>query len=170
MPRNQSKSSGYLEDFITDSSFNAGASERNMYKAAAEASFIGTFSVSATFSSSSTRDQTTVNEYKKRIQRKVVNSKGGDVFILGGHMEAWQASVKANPAIIRRAIENLTYFIHADKLPELTEIALTKVRTEIDDAINTYVKMNTIQGCMNRNSPSFNWIANTDDGSCAPVQ
>lgn len=158
------------EDFISDSSFYASTSEKKMYKAAAEASFKATFSVSASFSSSSAQNQTTVNEYKNKIHRKIVSSKGGDVFILGGHMEAWQASVKANPAIIRRAIENLTYFIHADKLPELTEIALTKVRQEIDAAINTYVEMNTIRGCMNRNSPSFNWIANLEDSSCAPAQ
>lgn len=158
------------EDFISHSNYYSTASERKMYKAAAEASFLGTFSLSASFSSSSTQNQATANEYKKRIERKVVNSRGGDVFILGNHMEAWQASVKQNPAIIRRAIENLTYFIHADKLPELTEIALTKVRKEIDEAINTYVEMNTIRGCMDRNSPSFNWIANVDDSSCAPVQ
>ena len=158
------------EDFIADSNYYTTKSEQSLFKAAAEASFMGTFSLSASFSSSSNQNQATVNEYKKKIQRKVVNSKGGNVFILGGHMEAWQASVKANPAIIRRAIENLTYFIHGDKLPELTEIALTKVRKEIDAAINTYVEMNTIRGCMNRNSPSFNWIANVEDSSCAPAQ
>ncbi len=158
------------EDFISRSNYQLSTADKNTYKAAAEASFLGTFSLSASFSSGSAQSQSAMNEYKKRIERKVVNSKGGDVFILGGHMEAWQASVKKNPAIIRRAIENITYFIHEDKLPELTEIALTKVRKVIDEAVNTYVEMNTIRGCMNRDSPSFNWIANVDDSSCAPVQ
>ncbi len=158
------------EDFISHSSYDTSTSEKDMYKAAAEVSFLSTFSISASFSSGSSRSEAAINEYKQKIERKVVNSKGGDVFILGAHMEAWQASVKKSPAIIQRAIENLTYFIHADKLPELTEIALTKVRKEIDQAINTYVEMNTIRGCMNRNSPSFNWIANVDDSSCAPVE
>jgi hypothetical protein len=155
------------EDFISHSSFFSSTSEMKGYKAAAKASFLGTFSLSASYSS--TQNQATVDEYKKKIERKVVNSKGGDVFILGNHMEAWQASIKTSPAIIQRAIENLTYFIHTDQFPELTEIALTKVRQEIDQAVNTYVEMNTIRGCMDRNSPSFNWVANVGDSSCAPV-
>ena len=28
--------------------------------------------------------------------------------------------------------------------------------------------MNAVRGCMHRDSPSFNWVANVDDGSCAP--
>jgi hypothetical protein len=158
------------EDFISHSNYQSSTLEKNMYKAAAEASFSGTFGLSANFNSGPAQNQSSMNNYKNKIERKVVNSKGGDVFILGGHMEAWLASVKTNPAIIRRAIENLTYFIHEDKLPELTEIALTKVREVIDDAVNTYVEMNRIRGCMNRDSPSFNWIANVEDSSCAPVQ
>ena len=85
-------------------------------------------------------------------------------------METWQASIKKNPAIIRRAIENLTYIIRTDNIPELTPTALTNVRKEINEAINTYVTMNTIKGCMNRSSPSFNWIANVGDRSCATAQ
>jgi hypothetical protein len=158
------------EDFISRSNYQLSTSEKNTYKAAAEASFLSTFSLSVNFASGSTQNQSSTSNYKNKIERKVVNSKGGDVFILGGHMEAWLASVKKSPAIIRRAIENLTYFIHEDKLPELTEKALTKVREVIDDAVNTYVEMNTIRGCMNRDSPSFNWIANVEDSSCAPVQ
>ncbi|CAF3897757.1 unnamed protein product, partial [Rotaria sordida] len=141
-----------------------------MYKAAAEASFLSSFGLSANYDSDSKYNQTSINEYKRKINRKVVSSKGGEIFILGGHMEAWQASVKKSPAIIRRAVENLTYFIQADKIPELTDMALSKVRKEINEAVNTYMEMNTIRGCMNRNSPSFNWIANLDDGSCASVQ
>lgn len=158
------------EDFISHSNYQSHESEKNMYKAAAEASFSGLFSISASFSSSSSQNQTLVNEYKKKIQRRTINSKGGDVFILGTHLEEWQSSIKKSPAIVRRAIENLTYFIHADKIPELTEFSLTKVRDEIDMAVNTYVTMNAIPGCMDRNSPSFNWIANVDDSSCVPVQ
>ncbi|CAF3585567.1 unnamed protein product [Rotaria sp. Silwood1] len=158
------------EDFISHSNYSSNTSEKRMYKAAAEASFLGSFGLSANYGSDSKYNLTTINEYTTKINRKVLSSKGGDIFILGNHMEAWQTSVKKNPAIIRRAIENLTCFIQADKLPELTDVALSKVRKEINEAINTYVEMNTIRGCMKRNSPSFNWIANLDDGSCVSVQ
>ncbi|CAF1414982.1 unnamed protein product [Adineta ricciae] len=140
------------ENFISHSDYYSSTTSKNAYKAAAEASF-----------------RATVNEHKNRIQRKVVSSKGGDVFILGGHMEAWQASIKTNPAIVRRSIENITYFIQTDQFPEMTEVALTNVRKEIEQAVNSYVEMNTIRGCMDRNSPSFNWVSNVADSSCAPI-
>ncbi|UJR32640.1 hypothetical protein I4U23_020100 [Adineta vaga] len=76
---------------------------------------------------------------------------------------------ETNPAIIHRAIKNITYFINADKFLELTETTVTKVRKEIDQAVNSYVEMNIVRGCMNRDSPSVNWIANIDDNFCAPV-
>ncbi|CAF3178515.1 unnamed protein product, partial [Rotaria sp. Silwood2] len=85
-------------------------------------------------------------------------------------MTTWQLSVKTKPAIIQRAIENITYIIQSDKIPELTVSALTQVRKRINDVVETYIELNTIRGCLNRASPSFNWIANVDDGSCAPAQ
>ncbi|CAF3247528.1 unnamed protein product [Rotaria socialis] len=158
------------EDFVSHLNYHTGTSEEKKYKAAAEASFLSSFSLSASYSSSSVHSQATINEYKAKINRKIVNSKGGDIFIMGAHMQQWQASVNNRPVIIRRAVENLTYVIQAEKIPELTDKALSKVRKEIDEAINAYVEMNTVRGCMNRNSPSFNWVANLDDSACAPAE
>ncbi|CAF3941548.1 unnamed protein product, partial [Rotaria sp. Silwood1] len=158
------------EDFVYHSAYHSTASDKYIYKAAAEASFLDSFGLSANYQSSSTQSEAKINEYKKKIHRKIINSKGGDVFILGTHMATWQASVKENPAIIRRAIENITYFIQSDKFPELTAVALNKVRKEIGEAISTYVEMNIIRGCMDRKSPSFNWLANYDDGSCSQAK
>ncbi|CAF3714278.1 unnamed protein product [Rotaria sp. Silwood1] len=107
---------------------------------------------------------------KKTITRKVVNSKGGKVCLSGGSMETWQASIETKPVIVRRAIENITFFIQSDKIPELSEIALARVREKINEAIETYIQMNVHNGCMNRTSPSFNWVANVDDDSCAPPE
>ncbi|CAF4997778.1 unnamed protein product [Rotaria sp. Silwood1] len=107
---------------------------------------------------------------KKTIPRKVVHSKGGKVCLSGGSMETWQASIETKPVIVRRAIENITFFIQSDKIPELSEIALARVREKINEAIETYIQMNVHNGCMNRTSPSFNWVANVDDDSCAPPE
>ncbi len=155
------------DDYISHSNYYASESEKRAHKAAAEASFLSTYSLTASFSTA--QNDTEVNQNKKTINRKVINSKGGDVFVSGNHMEVWQSSVKTRPAIIRRAVENMTYFIQSDKIPELTDIALAHVRQKINDAIDTYVEMNAIRGCLHRNSPSFNWVANIDDGSCAPA-
>jgi hypothetical protein len=156
------------DDYVSHTRFYASDSEKRLHKAAAEISFLGTYSLTSSFSSAD--NDTEVNQHKQNINRKVINSKGGDVFISGKHMEEWQASVKSRPAIIRRAIENMTYFIQSDKVPELTDVALGLVRQKINDAIDTYVKMNAVPGCMHRDSPSFNWVANVDDGSCAPAE
>ncbi|UJR17441.1 hypothetical protein I4U23_004336 [Adineta vaga] len=128
------------EDFIDESTYQTSETEKTSYRAAAEAS-------------------------KKKIVRKIINSKCGKVSLLGQHMSNWQASVEERPAIIRRATENITFFIQSDKIPELSEIDLAYVREKINQAVETYVEMNLIKGCMKRSSPSFNWIANVDDSS-----
>lgn len=155
------------DDYVSYASFHTSDAEKRAHKLAAEASFLGTYSLSTSFSTATNDEE--VNKHKNSINRKVISSKGGDVFISGSHMEAWQASVKTRPAIIRRAIENMTYFIQSEQIPELTDIAIALVRQKINDAIDTYVEMNAIRGCMHRDSPSFNWIANVDDGSCSPA-
>ena len=153
------------DDYISHTKFYASEDEKRLHKTAAELSFLDTYSLKTSFGSSKNDDQ--VNEHKEEINRKVIHSKGGDVFIAGKHLEDWQISVTDRPAIIRRAIENMTYVIQPDLIPELTDIALAQVRQKINDAINTYVEMNAVRGCMHRDSPSFNWVANVDDGSCA---
>ena len=153
------------DDYVSHTSFYASENEKRLHKAAAEISFLNTYSLSTSFSSA--RNTAEENQHKENINRKVIHSKGGDVFVSGNHMEAWQASVNSRPAIIRRAIENMTYFIQSNTIPELTDIALGQVRQKINDAVNTYVEMNVVRGCMHRDSPSFNWVANVDDGSCA---
>ncbi|CAF5025863.1 unnamed protein product [Rotaria sp. Silwood1] len=157
------------DDFISESEYLSTETNKKLYKAAAEASFLGSFSLSASFSSSSSLNQNDINRFKQQIQRKIINAKGGDVFILGNQMSVWQSSVKTKPAIIRRAIENITSIIQSEKIPELSFAGLIEVQKKINDAIETYIEMNTIRGCMNRLSPSFNWVANVDDGLCAPA-
>ena len=155
------------DDYVSHTKFYASENEKRLHKAAAEVSFLDTYSLKTSFGSS--QNNTEVNQHRQDINRKVIHSKGGDVFIAGKHLEDWQESVNARPAIIRRAIENMTYLIQSDNIPELTDVALGQVRQKINDAVNTYVEMNVVRGCMHRDSPSFNWVANIDDGSCAPT-
>ncbi|CAF4830482.1 unnamed protein product [Rotaria sp. Silwood2] len=89
------------EDFISEYDYSSSEMNKKLYKAAAEASFLGSFSLSASFSSGSSLSQNDINRFKQQIQRKIINSKGGDVFILGNHMTTWQSSVKTKPAIIK---------------------------------------------------------------------
>lgn len=87
-----------------------------------------------------------------------------------GSIESWQSSIDQSPTIVRRAIENITFAIQSDLIPELSDVELERVRQELNRAVETYIRMNIYGGCMNRSSPSFNWIASVDDGSCIPAE
>lgn len=156
------------EDFIEKSTYEKVDSEKKKYQAAAEASFLTTFSVSSKFSSST--NNTDVETFKKQINQKFISSRGGKILLSNLSMESWQSSVEAFPVIVRRAVENITAVIQSDHIPELSEIDLAEVRSRVGEAIDTYVEMNVIRGCMNRTSPSFNWLATIDDGSCQPAE
>ncbi|CAF1020496.1 unnamed protein product [Adineta steineri] len=157
------------EDFILHDNFQSNEETRRSYRATAEASFMNTFSISGKFSTSSTTIDNSTEGFKKMITRKIVHTRGGVVSLLENSMNTWQTSVEANPVIIRRAVENITFFIDSHKIPELSEVALMRVIEKIDQAVETYIQMNVYSGCMNRSSPSFTWIANVDDDSCLPA-
>lgn len=125
-----------------------------------------TFSIGVSVSSSSSFGSEQMNQFANNISRKIIHKKGGDLYVLESNITRWQASLKENPVILRRFIENMTSFIQSDKINELTEIELAKLRQEINKAVEIYVERNYIYGCMDSKSPSFNWIANVDDGSC----
>ncbi|CAF0948588.1 unnamed protein product, partial [Adineta ricciae] len=118
------------------------------------------------FSSGSSFSSADIDKYTKGITHKIIHKKGGSVFVLGQDIQSWQASVRTNPVVVRRTIENITSFIQTDKISELSEIELTRVRQEINKAVSVYVERNVIYGCMSPASESFNWVANVDDGAC----
>ncbi|CAF1634061.1 unnamed protein product [Adineta ricciae] len=154
------------DDHIQRSTFKTNDSSSKSYQAAAEASFHFTFSLSAKFASSSRTDDSSVHEARKEFTRKVVHSRGGRVSVLNSSIETWQASIEEAPVIVQRGIENLTYIVQPYLLPELSNKELVLVREKLNTAIETFIQMNLHYGCMNRNSPSFNWIANVNDSSC----
>ncbi|CAF1185307.1 unnamed protein product [Adineta ricciae] len=158
------------EDFIYNSNYQFNEETKRSYHAAAEASFFSTFSISGKFAYSSTSIDNSTEGLKKTIKRRMIQTKGGKVSLLENSMNTWQATVETDPVIVRRAVENITINIVSNKIPELSETALLRVREKIAQAIDTYVQMNVCGGCMNRSSPSFNWIANVDDSSCAPAE
>lgn len=154
------------EDFVRLSDFNKSQETITQIKTAAKLSFYGTFNLTAKFNAETNSSTKDVHVYMKNITRKIVNSKGGNVFKIGDEMEGWLSSIKNFPVIVRRGVENITFFIQSEQIPELDESTLSSVRDEINNAVETYVQMNVLSGCMLRGSPSFNWIANIDDGSC----
>ncbi len=127
-----------------------------------------TFKVPGNFDLTTT--DTSVNNVIKEFTQKIVRAKDGRLNPLDGAIESWQSSVDSKPVIIRRAIKNITFFIQSDKIPELWEVELANVRDILNEAVETYMQMNVYSGCMNQISPSFNWVANIDNGSCTPAE
>jgi len=156
------------EDHIKKSIYYENNFQTKKYRASASASFLSTYKLSASYDSTST--DASIHNLTKEFTRKVIRAKGGKLDLSNGAIESWQASIDSKPAIIRRAIENITSFIQSDRIPELSEIELKNVRDELNAAIETYVEMNSYKGCMDRTSPSFNWLANVDDGACSPAE
>ncbi len=158
------------EDHIQQSLYYGQSSDKKLYRAAAEASFIGSFSLSSNFASSSITTDASVTQARKEFTRKKITAKGGRISLADGAIQSWQSSIDAEPTIVRRAIENITFFIQSDQIPELSEVELEHVREELNRAVETYIQMNIYSGCMNRTSSSFNWVASVDDGSCMPAE
>ncbi|CAF0858945.1 unnamed protein product [Adineta steineri] len=156
------------EDFIQKSDYEKSDVTKSSYHAAAKLSFFQTFGLSARFTP--TLVNTDTEKFQKSITRKLVHSKGGNIMLANGTLESWEKSIETRPAIVRRSIDNITFAITSENIPELSEFDLTCVRKEINGAIKTYIQKNIIRGCTNRSSPSFDWTAIVDDGSCAPAE
>jgi hypothetical protein len=154
------------EDFVKQSAYYSGTTEKRSYHVAAEASFCGTFSVSSKFASSSATSDSDSTAIENSFNRKIISSRGGKISLSNGTMESWESSIDPLPVIVRRGIENITSFIQSDKIPELSEVELLNVREELNKAVGTYIQMNAYSGCMDRSSPSFDWVANVDNGAC----
>lgn len=164
------------EDFIKIDKFNFSETTIRGHKVAAQFSFVklfndgnGSISFGIDRESSTTFTDTEINGYTKNFTRRIISSKGGDVFALGSAMGTWVSSLKANPVILRRQIDNLTSIIQSEQFPELSEFELADLRREISGAIDAYIQFNTIPGCTVRDSTSFNYQANFDDGSCGNI-
>ncbi|CAF1536356.1 unnamed protein product [Didymodactylos carnosus] len=86
---------------------------------------------------------------------------------LGGmSLDTWQRNNQKISSCCSSNDRKYDLFCPIGSLPELSQLELWRVRRQLNDAVNTYVEMNVVSGCMARESLSFNWIANVADDSC----
>jgi hypothetical protein len=154
------------ENFMKSKELYSSETIKKSSQVSAKASFIGKFSLSASYGSQSGTTTTDINQFEQRVTQRRIISEGGQPFLLGMSLEKWQSTIEDNPIVLQRGVENITVAIDPKQIPEVEEFYVYKAIQEIDKAIETYVKMNLIHGCMQRTSSSFNWLANVDDGSC----
>ena len=154
------------ENFMKSQELYASETIRKSSQASAKASFILKLSLSASYQTDKSLTTNETNQFQQRITQNRITSEGGQPFLLNMSIQNWQLTVEDNPIILQRMIENITAAIDPKQIPEIEEHYVYKAIEEINKAIDTYVRMNLIRGCTKRDSSSFNWLANINDGSC----
>ncbi|XP_067841881.1 macrophage-expressed gene 1 protein-like [Heptranchias perlo] len=95
-----------------------------------------------------------------------IENNGGLPFYPGITLQKWQQEIFNQLVAIDRSGQPLSFFVSPETVPELPEPTVKKVSQTIERAINLYYTVNTHPGCLDLQSPNFNFKANIDDGSC----
>ncbi|XP_043827384.1 macrophage-expressed gene 1 protein [Dromiciops gliroides] len=95
-----------------------------------------------------------------------VASIGGVPFYPGITLEGWQKGTTNHLVAIDRSGLPLYFFINSDTLPDLPAPLVKKLSKTVEATVRRYYTFNTYPGCIDRDSPNFNFQANMDDGSC----
>ncbi|XP_045065882.1 LOW QUALITY PROTEIN: macrophage-expressed gene 1 protein-like [Coregonus clupeaformis] len=104
--------------------------------------------------------------YQGNFTYSIIQSHGGAPFYPGITLQKWQESTKNNLVGIDRAGLPLHYFLNRLTLPDLPEPTVGKLSLFVSEAIHRYYTINTRPGCVNPDSPNFNFQANVEDNSC----
>ena len=154
------------ENFIKRKELSTNDTIKKSYQVSAKASFLVKFGLSAGYGVQNVTSE--LKAYEEQVTERRILSDGGDPFFLGMPLQQWQLTIDDKPVILQRSFENITMAIDPKQITEVEEFYVVEANKEINRAIDTYVKMNSIYGCMDRSSTAFNWLANVNDGSCAP--
>ncbi|XP_051882131.1 macrophage-expressed gene 1 protein-like [Pristis pectinata] len=145
--------------FVSDS-----WSRKSSISASAGATFFHTVNVGLSSQVEST-DQFTRHYVGNRTHSRI-ESNGGVPFYPGITLQKWQQGLSNQLVAIDRSGLPLSFFVTPMNIPELPKPTVTKLSQAIERAITLYYTVNTHPGCVDLNSPNFNFQANLDDGSC----
>ncbi|XP_069748016.1 macrophage-expressed gene 1 protein-like [Narcine bancroftii] len=95
-----------------------------------------------------------------------MESHGGVPFYPGITLEKWQQQISNQLVAIDRSGQPLNFFVNQQNVPELPKPVVVKLARAVERAVALYYAVNTRPGCLDLNSPNFNFQANMDDGSC----
>ncbi|XP_055492476.1 macrophage-expressed gene 1 protein-like [Leucoraja erinacea] len=152
------------EDQIRSSFVSESWSQKSSIRASAGVTFFQTVNVGLDTQWQST-DQFT-RHYMSNRTHSSIESHGGVPFYPGITLQKWQQEISNQLVAIDRSGRPLNFFIHPLNVPELPGPTVAKLTLAIERAIALYYTVNTHPGCVDINSPNFNFQANLDDGSC----
>ncbi|CAF3467375.1 unnamed protein product [Rotaria sp. Silwood2] len=108
-------------------------------QAAAKASFIGKFSLPASYSTTNSMASTDIQNYERKVLQRQITSRGGQPYLMDMPLKEWQSTIDDNPVILQRMVENITMAIDPKQIYEIEEDYVFKALEEINRAITTYV-------------------------------
>ncbi|KAJ6649736.1 Macrophage-expressed gene 1 protein, partial [Pseudolycoriella hygida] len=156
----------YKEDYIDRSFDMSTLSTRQKIQVSASASFASVFNLGASYSTITSTDDR--QSYENVVRASYVQSIGGGQIRTNMSVDSWIETVPYNLVPVDRSGDPLHFLITSQKLPELKLPALRRLQNRLSAAIDRYYAMNTRYGCIQMDSPKFDYHANVDDGSCTP--
>ncbi|PAA76276.1 hypothetical protein BOX15_Mlig012544g3 [Macrostomum lignano] len=144
-------------DFFQSDSVANSSSLRNKLSASMSALFHSLLGVSIGAGSVSKED---LQAYEKSVRDTIVKSYGGPNLGPQPKLSDWLRTLNENLVAIDRNGEPLCDVISEANLPGVNALQLLDLRKAIQSAIERYYKANTIVGCMDPGSSSFDPLAN----------
>uniref|UniRef100_A0A8C1AB80 Macrophage-expressed gene 1 protein n=1 Tax=Cyprinus carpio carpio TaxID=630221 RepID=A0A8C1AB80_CYPCA len=152
------------EDYLKMSYVSNSQSDVSSVSASAGLNFLNKVRFDIGSSTSHGTSETSGNE--GNITYSLTESHGGALFYPGITLQKWQESTLNNLVAIDRSGLPIHYFLNPSTFPDLPVPTVNKMASSVSQAAEQYYKVNTIPGCINPDSPNFNFQANVDDASC----
>ncbi|KAA0714172.1 Macrophage-expressed gene 1 protein [Triplophysa tibetana] len=152
------------EDYLTNMYVFSHQSDMSSVSASAGFNFFS--KVKFDFDSKESQQTSETLAYQKSITYSLVQSHGGALFYPSITLQKWQESTSNNLVAIDRSGLPLHYFFNPSTFPELPIPTVHKLALSVQQAAERYYNINVIPGCVDINSPNFNFQANVDDASC----
>ncbi|XP_048066401.1 macrophage expressed 1, tandem duplicate 2 [Megalobrama amblycephala] len=152
------------EDYIKRSYVSDSESDKSSVSASAGLNFFN--KVNFNFGSKESQETSETLSYQQNLTYSIVQSHGGALFYQGITLQKWQESTQNNLVAIDRSGMPMHYFLNPSTFPDLPVPTLQKLALSVQKAAERYYNINTIPGCVDQNSPNFNFQANVNDKSC----
>ncbi|XP_016389430.1 macrophage-expressed gene 1 protein-like [Sinocyclocheilus rhinocerous] len=152
------------EDYLKMSYVSNSQSDVSSVSASAGLNFLN--KVQFDIGSSTSHGTSETSSYQGNITYSLTESHGGALFYPGITLQKWEESTLNNLVAIDRSGLPIHYFLNPTTFPDLPVPTVNKMASSVRQAAERYYKVNTIPGCVNPDSPNFNFQANVDDASC----